>query len=413
MFSKRFTFFIVIVAIAFAANAVIAQGSPQISNITLTAATVANSPIGDDTRTNGYIAGDTLTFTVTYDQTVRHSNAPASPAPSIRLRFTIGDEQKTADYGGGNFTSQTTIAFTYTVQTGDAGTVAIAAEDLELLGGARLDETTPGVENPNANLAHGAYRFNISVNAKNPTVTAVAFVASTSHTYTIGEDIEVIVTYTEPVDVTSDPNPSPTLTLKLGDTQTRTLAHTATDAEKKVLTFAYTVQWNDPDDATAQAAVVLPKIPNDASIYSGNYITDLAGNPAEAPAAPGFGPLTDGTINTNNAPAFANNASIDDIDTPVNTAIGTINLPKATDADSDSGDSLTYTLTPNLPIGLTFDAIADPPTLTGTPTVRQAQTQYTYTVTDKKDATAALPFSIAINGPPTFRHQTIADITAR
>ena len=77
-----------------------------------------------------------------------------------------------------------------------------------------------------------------------------------------------------------------------------------------------------------------------------------------------------------------------------NQDIGTITLP---DATGGSG-SLTYTLTPNLPAGLTFDASAR--TLTGTPTSAADQTKYSYTVTDDRDSTDAITFNIQVNKAP-------------
>ena len=61
------------------------------------------------------------------------------------------------------------------------------------------------------------------------------------------------------------------------------------------------------------------------------------------------------------------------------TDIGTVNLPTATSGDGE----LTYTLTPEPPAGLSFDAAAR--TITGTPTEPQNATEYTYKVSDADD----------------------------
>ena len=66
----------------------------------------------------------------------------------------------------------------------------------------------------------------------------------------------------------------------------------------------------------------------------------------------------------------------------VNTAIGTLTLPPATSGN----DTLTYTLAPALPDGLSFDP--GNRQITGTPTTAQAATPYTYKVVDSDTNTA-------------------------
>ena len=66
----------------------------------------------------------------------------------------------------------------------------------------------------------------------------------------------------------------------------------------------------------------------------------------------------------------------------VNTAIGTLTLPPATSGN----DTLTYSLAPALPDGLSFDP--GNRQITGTPTTAQADTPYTYKVVDSDTNTA-------------------------
>ena len=66
----------------------------------------------------------------------------------------------------------------------------------------------------------------------------------------------------------------------------------------------------------------------------------------------------------------------------VNTAIGTLTLPPATSGN----DTLTYSLAPALPDGLSFDP--GNRQITGTPTTAQAATPYTYKVVDSDTNTA-------------------------
>ena len=81
-------------------------------------------------------------------------------------------------------------------------------------------------------------------------------------------------------------------------------------------------------------------------------------------------------------------ATIDDQSFSMNTEIETLTLPEAT-----ASGSLTYSLSPDLPEGLSFDATAR--TITGTPTVLADSASYTYSATDGTD-TAALSFAIEV-----------------
>ena len=94
------------------------------------------------------------------------------------------------------------------------------------------------------------------------------------------------------------------------------------------------------------------------------------------------------------------------------TAIGTIELPVATNGNGE----LTYSLSPSPPAGVTFNATTRE--LSGTPTATQSATTYTYTVTDSDGNTAAsdadsLTFTIAVeetNTTPSFGTETADDL---
>ncbi len=102
----------------------------------------------------------------------------------------------------------------------------------------------------------------------------------------------------------------------------------------------------------------------------------------------------DFTIGTepDTTPTFGT-ATIPDQTYTADTAVN-VTLPTATFGNR----ALTYTLTPALPDGLTFDGTANPPTITGTPAAAIAQQTHTYTVTDDDGSTADLTFTI---GPPS------------
>ena len=112
------------------------------------------------------------------------------------------------------------------------------------------------------------------------------------------------------------------------------------------------------------------------------------------------------TVEADLMPTFAG-ASIADQSFKQNRAIEAFTLPEASDGDGD----VTYTLSPDLPAGLAFDAAAR--MISGTPDVAQAETQYTYTATDQDGDTAELMFSVTVEADlmPTFTGASIASQT--
>ena len=101
------------------------------------------------------------------------------------------------------------------------------------------------------------------------------------------------------------------------------------------------------------------------------------------------------TINVteaNEAPKFADGTTISNISATKDTAITSVTLPEATDANS--GDTITYSLTPALPAGLAFDASTR--VLSGTPTAEAASATYTYKASDGT-LSATLTFTIEVS----------------
>ena len=95
--------------------------------------------------------------------------------------------------------------------------------------------------------------------------------------------------------------------------------------------------------------------------------------------------------------------------------VGTVvnqTLPEATGGDS----TLIYTITRALPAGLTFNAAATPPTITGTPTTAASSVTYRYNVDDSDanvagDDGSSISFRITIRGAPaTGITMTIRDL---
>ncbi len=105
------------------------------------------------------------------------------------------------------------------------------------------------------------------------------------------------------------------------------------------------------------------------------------------------------TTAPNNAPVFADDAAIANIVATVGERVSGRFLPEATDAD---GDTLTYSVSPDLPAGLSFDPMNR--ALTGTPTAASEEMAYTYKVTDGNGGMDTIGFFVTVNatavGPP-------------
>ena len=175
----------------------------------------------------------------------------------------------------------------------------------------------------------------------------------TTETFTVGET----VAYTLPVAQRGTPPFTYTLTMTDGG----------------ALTLPAGLTWNM--GVTPQTITGIPTTPTPETGY--NYtVTDSLGLSTSG--------SFDFTVNADTAPAFAEGAMILAQLYSLNTMITPLTFPQATGGDG----ALTYTLTPALPAGLTFDAAARPPTLTGTPTAAQTNVGFTYRVTDGDGNTA-------------------------
>ena len=128
---------------------------------------------------------------------------------------------------------------------------------------------------------------------------------------------------------------------------------------------------------------------------------DEAGNALAAAWTPA------NTLTLEPAPLFS--TTISDQSYTAGSAITTLTLPAATGGDANT--TLTYTLSPALPTGLTFSGANR--TITGTPGAAKAETEYTYTVTETDSDSASLKFKITVvaaaDTAPSFGSGTIAD----
>ncbi|MDE0470554.1 MAG: putative Ig domain-containing protein, partial [Ekhidna sp.] len=114
------------------------------------------------------------------------------------------------------------------------------------------------------------------------------------------------------------------------------------------------------------------------------------------------------TQNADKRPAFAQDAAIADQTYKRNVEIPALTLPQATGGDG----ALTYSISPELPAELTFNATER--AMTGTPESDLPPTTFTYTATDEDGDTAELTFTITIGAVPAFADgAAIADQTYR
>ena len=106
------------------------------------------------------------------------------------------------------------------------------------------------------------------------------------------------------------------------------------------------------------------------------------------------------------APSFGT-ASVADRTLTQGKAISALVLPEASGGDG----TLSYTLTPSLPAGISLDMATR--TVSGTPTALQAATSYSWTVTDADGDSSSLTFSISVEAivAPSFGTATVADRT--
>ena len=131
---------------------------------------------------------------------------------------------------------------------------------------------------------------------------------------------------------------------------------------------------------------------------------DRSGNAATAPARQTvkLAAKAAPTPQPNRPPNFGAN-TIPDISAQATLTAINVTLPAA--VDPDSGDTLTYSITPALPAGIMFNATTR--VLSGTPTAMMAQTAYTYTATDGDSETDTIMFNITINAAPPNRSAVI------
>ena len=189
------------------------------------------------TRNDTYELGETVEVVVEFDGGVEATGDP-------QIALTIGTETRYATFFG--WSSDNTLEFRYTVQTGDSDEdgISIPANAL-LLGGGSItgrDGTTEAVLTHAAMAAEPGPKVNGN-DVTAPAVTGIYVISSPvrGDTYELGETIEVVVDFDRAVTETGNPQ----LALTIG----REMRHaTSAGWGSESLFFSYTVQEGDRDD---------------------------------------------------------------------------------------------------------------------------------------------------------------------
>ena len=291
-----------------------------------------------------YALGEEIGIGVQFD---RHVVVTGTP----RLAVTIGTQTRQADYD--RYTEdRLMLIFRYTVQAGDldADGIAIAANALTLNGGS------------------------ISLNGTDAALNHDAVAPSELRKV---DGVVPAASYTDP----TGPWTANQAITAFGPTTTHT------DIDSYAVKAGSSLPSGLTLDGTTGEISGTPDTANPNTHDTIVVITDKAGNTGETTVT--F-PAIRGPVIVGDKPAFAQGASIRAQSWTAGTAISTLQLPAA----SGGNAPLTYSLTPTLPTGLTFNATAR--TLTGMPTAALGKTQFTYTVTDANGDTATLTFDIEV-----------------
>ena len=194
---------------------------------------------------NTFEAGDAVTATVTFDETVTVDTTGGTP----QLTINVGGTDKVLDYSSGSGT--TALVFSgYTVAPGDADTdgLSIAANKLDLNGGT-IKATADA--NPDAVLDHAAVAASANHKVDGGTVTnasvaSIAFKsAGVDNTFAIADTVTATVTFSASVDVdTTDGTPQ--LEIDVGGTP-KALDYSSGSGSTALVFSGYTVAANDVD----------------------------------------------------------------------------------------------------------------------------------------------------------------------
>ena len=233
----------------------------RVSAPAVTAVSFSGSPASGDT----YELGETVRVRVAFDKPVTVTGSP-------RIGLTIGSRTRPAAFA--SVSSDQVLTFAYTVQTQDADAdgISIAANAINLAGGAitAAVDTGTAADLAHAGVAADADRKVDGSRVTAPAVSSIAFAGlpAGAGTYVRGETVRVQVRFNRAVTVSG----SPQVALLIGSA-TRTAAFAAADSTATALYFAYTVQAADLDsDGISIAADAIGL--NGGSVKAGDGVTD-------------------------------------------------------------------------------------------------------------------------------------------
>ena len=199
---------------------------------------ITSTAPGDDSE---YVTGDMIRVTVTFDRAVTVDRTSGTPS----LALTVGANTRAAAYSATESTAKALVfAYPVTVNDQDEDGISIAANALELNGGAIHDQ---GETSANALLEHTDLSTQSSHKVNLPAVIVADGVEVTStpraatETYGAGETIEISVTFSRPVNATTDTD----FELSVAGAKGAPLLRGSGTA---TLVFGYTVLAADTDD---------------------------------------------------------------------------------------------------------------------------------------------------------------------
>lgn len=203
-----------------------------------------------------YGPGSDLNFTVQFDEIVIVTGSPI-------FSFIIGSTLVNATFTGGSGTD--VLSFSYTVQAGDTDADGISIQSLSLNGGTIQDN---GGNDANLTLNNIEDASAVLVDSAFPHVTSVS--VPSDGIYGIGEVLNFIVNFNEPVDISG----LPLLSFVIGSTTVT--ADFSSGSGSTAITFSYTVQAGELD---TDGVVVSTLSLNGGSIQdSGDNDADLTLN---------------------------------------------------------------------------------------------------------------------------------------
>ena len=304
------------ILLAHVAGAIGSKGSPGETIVTIvddealkvTGVAVTSTPSSGST----YGAGETLSFTATF-------NGPVTVTGTPQLPFSLGGVTKQAAYASGSDSAE--LVFSYTVAAGDndADGISWAADALALNGGTIKFMTSVVANRVDAALTHAAKTAQSDHKVDTPPVLSTRTVNVTA----------LVLTYNEALDTSSKPAGS-AFTVKVGGTAVSLATSGAVAVAGSTVTLTLAAAVAAADTVTVSYAVPGSSPLQDAGGTDAPAFTDLA--------------VTNGTGNT--APAFANDTAARSFtetvgDAAVATAGNVGAVVTATDVDADT---LTYSL---------------------------------------------------------------------